>query len=152
MAYAACGPTSMAMVLTSFGDTILPPDMDQIFNNRGWRVCGDFGSLMPTAISTYLPERGYTVKALAQGKPDINSMKQYLDDGYLIIGSVSDHIFVIDGVNVVDNTDHMRDPARCGDAGVYWTPHNAPWRGEGWYYAYAVKKTASTAPAVSGVQ
>lgn len=142
MAYAGCGPTSMAMVLSSFGDTITPLEMDKIFNTRGnpWRTCGDNPSYMPSAINTYLPERGYDVKMLSQGKLNLTTAKQYIDDGYLIIGSVSIHIFVIDGVNIADDTVHMRDPARCGDAGIYWTPNSAPWRGYQWYYAFAVKK------------
>lgn len=145
LGYAGCGPTSMAMVLSTFGDPITPPEMDKVFQSRGWRQCSpDAVSYMTTAIETLLPEKGYTVRQLTWQQPlDLNKAKEYILNKYLIIGSVYAHIFVVDGVNPANNTIHMQDPARkgCENPGGYDASNSAPWGGQGWYYAYAVKKT-----------
>jgi hypothetical protein len=145
LAAAGCGPTSMAIVLSSFGDTMTPPEVDAIFQRRGWRPCDDAGSKMPAAIQTLLPEMGYTYKYLNGEEPlNLQVAKEYLEKGYLIIGSVFPHIFVVDGVDVANNKVHLRDPANCNPAGS-WNSNSAPWTGASgksysWYYAYAVKK------------
>lgn len=140
---AGCGPTSMAMVLTYFGETITPPEMDAIFQRRGWRVCGDNPSRMPTAIGNLVAERNYDMRTLSIPL-NLTQAKEVLDAGYLIIGSVSTHIFVVDGVNLATNQVHMQDPARRGceaaSAGGYLASNSAPWGGQPWYYAYALKK------------
>lgn len=139
MASAACGPTTMAMILSAFGDTILPPDMDKIFQQRGWRSCGDNPSYMQSAVQTLLPEMGYEYHAL--GVPlNLTRAQEYLDAGYLIIGSTFGHIFVIDGVNPANNTLSLRDPGRCENKDGVVRPASAPWGGQALYYAYAVKK------------
>ncbi len=139
MASAACGPTTMAMILSAFGDTILPPDMDKIFQQRGWRSCGDNPSYMQSAVQTLLPEMGYEYHAL--GVPlNLSRAQEYLDAGYLIIGSTFGHIFVIDGVNPANNTLSLRDPGRCENKDGVIRSASAPWGGQALYYAYAVKK------------
>ena len=79
MTGSGCGPTSMAMILSSFGDTITPTAMDDVFRQRGWRGCGS-GSTMVTAITTYLPERGYTYVNLpiSGGQLNLQKAKEYL--------------------------------------------------------------------------
>lgn len=142
MAYAGCGPTAMAMVLATFGENITPFETDQIFINRGWRICGDYPSAMEAAIQQLLPQRGFVVKQLTlRSSLNIKEAKEYLDNGYLIIGSVSDHIFVVDSADVSKNTVHLRDPdTSCAYPNGYDSPADRPWNGESWYYAYAVKK------------
>lgn len=139
MASAACGPTTMAMILSAYGDTILPPDMDKMFQQRGWRACGDSPSYMQTAVQKLLPEMGYEYHAL--GVPlNLGRAQEFLDAGYLIIGSTFGHIFVIDGVNPQNNTVRLRDPGRCENAGGVIRSASTPWGGQSLYYAYAVKK------------
>jgi hypothetical protein len=136
---AGCGPTTMAMILSAFGDTIIPPDMDKIFQQRGWRTCGDNVSYMQAAVQAYLPEMGYEYHAL--GVPlNLNRAQEYLNAGYLIIGSTFGHIFVIDGVNPSDNTLRLRDPGRCENKDGVIRSASSPWGGQALMYAYAVKK------------
>jgi len=151
MADSGCGPTSMAMVLSSFGDTITPNAMDDIFRKRGWRPCED-GSTMVTAITTYLPERGYTYLNLPinGGELDLRKAKEYIDNGYLIIGSTKNHIFVMNDADIANNTVQLMDPARRENAAGVTRPNTAPWNGESWYYAYAVKKDGITCDAGPG--
>lgn len=139
LSQAGCGPTTMAMVFSSYGDTIIPPDMDKIFQSRGWRSCADIGSSMQTAVQTLLPENGYEYHAL--GAPlNLERAQEYLNAGYLIIGSTSDHIFVIDGVDPANQTVRLRDPGRCENAPGVIRPANTPWAGQSFTYSYAVKK------------
>lgn len=142
MAYAGCGPTTMAMILASFGENITPFETDQIFINNQWRSCGNYPSAMTAAINNLLPDRGYTVRLLTYGNPlNLQEAKEYIDNGYLIIGSTSFHIFVVDDVNLARNTVHLRDPdTSCAYPNGYDSPANRPWGNESWYYAYAVKK------------
>ncbi len=147
LGWAGCGPTTMAMILTYFDQPITPPEVDQIFQSRGsprWRYCSeDSGSNMVEAISTLLPERGFTVKLLTGSTYlDLNQAKDYLNNKYLIIGSVKKHIFVVDGVDITNNTVHLQDPdVKCTQPNGYNAPAQLPWQGYPWYYAYAVKKT-----------
>lgn len=157
MAGSGCGPTSMAMILSSYGDTITPNAMDVIFRQRGWRGCGD-GSAMVTAITTYLPERGYTYVNLpiSKGQLDLTKAKEYLNNGYLIIGSTSRHIFVMYDADIDSNTVQLMDPARRENAPGVTRPNAFPWivSDGGWFYAYAVKKegvSCDMGPLATGV-
>lgn len=110
-----------------------------IFQKRGWRACGNNPSSMETAIQTLLPENGYEYKAL--GAPlNLERAQEYLNAGYLIIGSTSNHIFVIDGVDITNQTLRLRDPGRCENKDGVVRSASAPWNGEALYYSYAVKK------------
>lgn len=140
MSAAGCGPATMAMIFSAYGDTITPFEMDRdIFQKRGWRACGNNPSSMETAIQTLLPENGYEYKAL--GAPlNLERAQEYLNAGYLIIGSTSNHIFVIDGVDITNQTLRLRDPGRCENKDGVVRSASAPWNGEALYYSYAVKK------------
>lgn len=140
MAQAGCGPTTMAMIFSSYGDTLTPLQMDRdIFQKRGWRACGDNVSYMQTAIQTLLPENGYEYHAL--GAPlDLTRAQEYLNAGYLIIGSTFGHIFVIDGVDVANQTLRLRDPGRCENKDGVIRSASTPWGGQRLIYSYAVKK------------
>jgi len=145
---AGCGPTSMAMVLTYFGNTMNPQEVDQIFGSRKWRTCGNNESLMPAAIQTLLPEKGYDVEALSVPL-NLTKAKEYIEKGYLIIGSVSIHIFVIDEVYPERNAFRQRDPITCNAQGWIERKNDAPWVGASgtrfpWYYAFAVRKKGIT--------
>lgn len=130
--YAGCGPTSMAMVLSSFGLNMNPVATDQIFQKNNWRGCGDFPSYMqPTIVSSWLPSLGFKVGPnIAYNKIlDLRQAKNYLDQGFLIIGSSAqfpcancssaqliNHIFVVDGVDISSSTVSIRDPNNCSYA------------------------------------
>ncbi len=142
LASAGCGPTTMAMVLSAYGDTITPPDMDSIFRQRGWRACGDKPSYMQSAIQNLLPEMGYEYHAL--GAPlNLQRAQEFLNAGYLIIGSTNGHIFVIDGVDPAQNILRLRDPGRCENKDGVYRSASAPWGGQPLMYSYAVKKKAN---------
>ncbi|MBP9719580.1 MAG: N-acetylmuramoyl-L-alanine amidase, partial [Candidatus Levybacteria bacterium] len=158
MAGSGCGPSSMAMVLSSFGDTITPNQMDDVFRARNWRPCTE-GSNMIQAIKTYLPEKGYLYEAvpIAVGLLDLAAAKQYLDNGWLIIGSTANHIFVVYGVDEATNEVLLMDPARHENVNGVRRPNEYPWirtdKERGWKYAYAVKKegaTCNVGPQLSG--
>jgi hypothetical protein len=140
---AGCGPTSLAMVLSTFGTTMTPPEVDN--EMRPFRACGYVDSRMQEALqSKWLASKGIKTQNLGvgNGKPlDLQVAKQVLDNGGLIIGSVDIHIFVVDGVDVEKNTIHVRDPDGCNPKG-YDSNFLRPWhnRPNPWYYAYALKK------------
>jgi hypothetical protein len=57
--YAGCGPSSLAMVASTFGVPVTPTEMDQAFRESGARVCGDVGSSLPTFFnSNWLQNHG----------------------------------------------------------------------------------------------
>lgn len=130
--YAGCGPTSMAMVLSSFGLNMNPVATDKIFQQNGWRGCGDFPSYMQSAItSSLLPSLGLKAGPnIAYNKIlDLRQAKNYLDQGFLIIGSseqypcanctsaqLINHIFVVDGVDINSSSVSIRDPNNCSYA------------------------------------
>lgn len=139
MSGAGCGPTTMAMIFSAYGDTITPLDMDQKIFRGSYRACGNTGSAMQTAVQNLLPARGYEYEPLS-APLNLSQAQEYLNAGYLIIGSTTNHIFAIDGVNVGDKTLRLRDPARCENKDGVIRPASAPWNGEALYYAYAVRK------------
>lgn len=139
---AGCGPTTMAMIFSAYGDTITPPDMDKLFQQKGFRSCGDNPSYMQSAIQKLLPENGYEYHAL--GAPlNLARAQEFLNAGYLIIGSTFGHIFVIDGVDPSANILKLRDPGRCENKDGVYRSASAPWGGQPLTYTYAVKKRAN---------
>lgn len=158
ISFSGCGPTSFAMILSTFGITTTPPQAADLFRDVGARACGD-GSVIPIAFSKLLPSRGFTYLQILQNPPvgvsnatvprpslNLTTAKNYLDQGYLILGSTEGHIFVVDDVDIAKDSVHMQDPAgpgcRTREQGGYWSPNNFPWLGNSWYYAYVVKKTS----------
>lgn len=130
MLQAGCGPTSLAMIISTFGPTMTPVDVDRVFQSNGWRVGCDAGSSYGEAIfSSWFSGLGFTVgpNVAAGGQPDLQLMKQFIDQGNLIINGADNypclgcinpgepvgHIFVIDDVDVVGKRVHTRDPNNC---------------------------------------
>lgn len=149
---AGCGPTSLAMIMSTFGVKLTPPEVDKAFNDNNFRACGFNGSDIYGAIkSTWFANNGFTV---AQGnlvigdKPDLAQMQTYLSQGYLLIvnadgypckGCVDKfspvgHIFVVDQVDVAGKRIHTRDPNNCSfstgeenpDPNLAWTDLTKP--------------------------
>lgn len=173
---AGCGPTSVAMVLSSFGVNMTPPQVDQVYRDPShmWRTCSDDNSFTQTALqSSWLSSLGFTVAKIevANGILDANTAKNYLDNGYLLIGSsdkfpivsllpgtypFQSHIFVVDQINLADDTVDIRDPNNCNysDDGVEIQANrlrnlrslclvsnpNCGTPSNNWGYAYALKK------------
>lgn len=157
---AGCGPTSLAMVLSSFGINLTPPQVDQIFQDNGWRSCGDSPTRLAAVLqSLWLKDLGFEVGSnLIRGSSlDPSQAKAYLDGGYLIIasshnypcanctavGKLVDHIFVVDAVDLSSNTVDIRDPNNCSYANG--NDENQSNRVKSinsfaWLYAYPIKK------------
>ncbi|MDP3982302.1 MAG: C39 family peptidase [bacterium] len=186
-----CGPTSLAMVLASFGarcdgQLCTPPQVDAIFLSKGWRTC-DSGSNMTTALTSdwltksgsgklnfesrpilgvnYLPEKDLRDGSnwITPTQAQINLMKEYLDNGYLIIASSQwytcrgncsqaridsgegiNHIIVIDGINNVSGsspTISVRDSNNCSSRDGKEIAGNRTQFIDSfpWYYAFALK-------------
>lgn len=142
--WAICGPTSMAMIMSTLGYQINPKETDLVFNQIGARACGDEVSYMPRFLgSQWFADKGFKSQELAMPL-DLNVAQDLLGQGYLILGSVLPHIFVIDAVNPADGTVHLRDPDKTCDPSGYWAPARTPWIFHGepqtMIYAHAIKK------------
>ncbi|HCE30759.1 TPA: hypothetical protein DEQ89_01965, partial [Candidatus Daviesbacteria bacterium] len=159
-----CGPSSLAMVLTTFqascnGNVCTPLEVDKVFTTNVWRSCGGPSSMYVALQSDWLKNLGFEVGPnLGSGATlDSSEAKKYLDQGYYIIGSsgqypcanckisgaLIDHIFVIDAIDIQANTVDIRDPNNCsytdGD------DENQSNRTKSisafpWLYAYPIKK------------
>ncbi len=152
VAAAGCGPTSFAMVLSTFGINTNPAQAAKIMTDGSFNTCGQ-GSRM----EAMLQNKSFLNKiSLDPGPPlrtgniiDLQLAKEYIDKGYLIIGS-SDrfpicncgHIFVVQDVNPANNTVFIRDPANCPDGKGVERDINRTYQVSSfiWKYAYPVKK------------
>lgn len=157
---AGCGPTTVAMILSSYGYIQTPPQVDQTFQTNRWRTCGYHGSQLTTAISSsWFSGLGFEKGPnLVSGTSfDVQEAKKYIDQGYLIIGSsrsfpcancrvpgaLVDHIYVVGGVDPVTNTVDIRDPNNCSYADGNDENQAKRFRDArsfAWYYAYPVKR------------
>lgn len=153
-----CGPTSVAMVLSTFGIIQTPTQVDQVFQSNGWRSCGVSPSSLIAAIhSSWFNGLGFqTGPNLVTGSSfNITEAKRFLDQGYLIIGSseeypcvkcastgIISHIFVVDNVDINSSNVNIRDPNNCsytdGDD-EYQTNRIKSVTAFPWFYAYPVK-------------
>lgn len=133
MGGAGCGPTSVAMIISSLrtntGATMNPVQVDQVFRQRGWRACSDEGSYLQNAIhSDWLPSLGFHVGTnLVSGQVlNLRHAKERLDAGDIIVASSQrfpcancrslpyiNHIFVVDNVDIASATVSIRDPNNC---------------------------------------
>lgn len=160
---AGCGPTTLAMVLSSFGiPNSTPPEVDRIFNNNRWRVCGNYPTAnMPGILSSsWLSGLGFDIgpNLVNNNVLNVTMAKDYLDQGYLIVGSSKaypcancrsaltvDHIFVVDAVDLTTNPAmvDIRDPNNCSYAdGDDENPAKRVKKVSDfpWYYAFPIKK------------
>lgn len=157
---AGCGPSSLAMILSTFGVNMNPPQVDAEFRRNGWRGCGDVGSMLTTAIqSSWLKGLGFTTgpDLLLGNYLDASEAKKFLDEGYLIIassavfpcancrtpGATVNHIFVVDGIDTVARVVDIRDPNNCSYADGNDEDPNKRIKGITsfpWLYAYPIKK------------
>lgn len=162
-----CVPTSLAMILTSFGDTTWDPNKTALENNLmgcGFncnpdeRFCGTDSKQAYDAVQK-TKSLGYTVAdSLANGQNfDLKWAKEYIEKGYLILGGADiffrigktledpllvkgGHSFVIRSVDLQSRTIKTLDPTFC-DSDTNYIERTIVLDGvNNWYYAYPMKK------------
>ena len=170
LGHSGCGVTASAIVLSSFGLTNYdPPTLDDVFRQKGWRPTITSYSQIDNGFlqSPWLHDLGFDLgNTLVTSGSDSNGIfnaqkaKEYIDLGYLIIGSsqrypcancrtpgaTANHVFVIDDVDLSSNppTIEVRDPNNCdyGDGNVERASNRIKKITEiPWFYAYPIKKT-----------
>lgn len=121
-----CGPTSVAMIMSYFGDLIDPAGMFQLYKQNGLLSCND-GSY-PALVNIWLKKQEYLVgpNLVVDGVLDPVAAKTYINRGYLILGSSQvfkgqrgvrfPHIFVVQDVDPATRIMVMRDPENCSYA------------------------------------
>ncbi len=176
VANTGCGPTSLAMVFSTFGIQVNPLQMWDALVQNQWLSCD--GTSMLTILTTsagrdWLNSYNYGLNVglplVSGGQLNATLAKQYIRSGYLIIGSsktypfgntTADHIFVVSDVDPTAQTFTVHDPYNCTCTPSSCTEntnttHPLDWfsstqtpGGQGWAYAYPLKKgsTASLAP------
>ena len=109
--HAGCGPTSAAMVLSSFIDNkFTPPYVVNLYQENGQPISGN-GSTIASAkliLEKYgLQTTDYLIYGNADASEVATDFKNYLDGGYVIFvlaryiranGSLAGHFFVVSGV------------------------------------------------------
>lgn len=163
-----CTPTSIAMIMSTFGDTKYTPIYTAKNITAGQGCDGNVGtgSLIGASkfIMTNIKNQGYAigpVLAYGGGQFNMTLAKKYLDSGYLIINQAvvyfashqrleqHGHSFVITSVDPAAGTAFAYDPTFCGYEPGYETKSrtfdvrhassaNCP--------TFAVNSSASTAP------
>lgn len=152
-----CGPTSLAMLFSYYGDTTTPPDQYESVQ-KGLFNCNQ-GTYMPSMLGgkTWFTDKGYEVGAnIGAATLKMEEAKKAIDDGWLIVASTDyykgldiGHIFIIQDVDPAAGTFIMRDPANCNADGSERVTNNVqPVKGStfitNWKYAYAVRKIGYT--------
>ena len=159
-----CGPSSIAMIVSSFGLIKTPPEIDAVFQsiNPAARACGGPSTIPNFFQSNWLESNGFTranVKLRPGNTLDLEDAQNYLSKGYLILGSSAifpcpasgycttpdkgiNHIYVVDQVNITNNTFRARDPLNCRpERPQEVESDNIENNNFPWLYAYAIKKT-----------
>lgn len=163
MDIAGCGPTSMAMIVSSFGVDMNPVKMDELFRSPtgGYaRSCSAEGSREEVFIENkWLQNNGFAVQAIALNSNrtlNLEMAKKFIDSGYLILGSSTaypcppggfcrggtvNHLFTASDVDSTTNTISTRDPINCSPANPQEIEANVKINNSfPWLFAYAIKK------------
>ncbi len=162
--YDGCGPTSVAMVTSSFGINYNPVQMSYIFRDVGAKTCNSGDDSNRNYIG-WLKSNGFDVISVPNdqsGNLNLSEAAKYIDTGYIILGSslaapcpphppawgckppktTVSHLFVVDGVNPSGNSIAVLDPINCN------TDHPGEFSGSGrtlnnsfgFLYALAIRK------------
>ncbi|MBI4004604.1 C39 family peptidase [Candidatus Roizmanbacteria bacterium] len=155
-----CGPTSVAIVLNSFGVNKNPAEVaNAMYPNY---FTGGLSKMKPMLDNKRIPAPGFQIGPdLAQrGVLDTNRAKEYIQQGYLLIASSErfpctpygckpgkltvNHIFVVDGISDDYQTVSIRDPSNC-QYGKINSIEDPNYRNRGtssfdWFYAFPVKR------------
>lgn len=160
-----CGPTSMAMIFSYFGDIVDPKTMTDTYFSNNLMNCG-VGSI-PANVNAWVNKQpGYVVGPnIGQGILNATEAKKYINDGWLILGSsdqftgqtgsVFGHIFVVQDVDPAASTFVMRDPENCSYGNGQENPANIvqPIKSSkipSWAYAYPIRKETTLPQPIPG--
>ena len=160
IAVGGCDPTSIAMIVSSFGNIYNPDQVAQANGNMGCTIAGTTFNQTSAAITNWVKPMGYAIQKgfVNPGTTtiDINAVANITASGAYILaggcftykgGTHSDggHSIVIAGVNP-DGTLKVYDPTYCSTGGLRsFNPstdvHLNCWDGNsGWGFAYAIIK------------
>lgn len=158
IAYEGCGPTSLAIILSAYGDNSDTPNVvDKDLQSMGQRTCGGV-TLWTFLDPDYSPVANHyglavtAVKIDADKGLDVNNALSFLNNGYLIVGESLNfpcsggaftncpHIFVIKDVDPFKY--YLKDPQGCSYSTGAIFPQQQTWNRDAipFYAAYAVKK------------
>jgi hypothetical protein len=152
-----CGPTSLAMIFTYFGDTINPEAMFNTYRNNNPALLNCSSGSFPGLVNNWIAQQpGYEVGPnIGNGALNATEAKKYISAGWLILassdtfkgqrGSRFSHIFVVQDVDPASGTFLLRDPENCSYATGEEYQNNIlqPINGDKvstWKYAYPVRK------------
>ena len=140
-----CGPTTLAMILSSFGFRITPDEVSKQNRQIGCSVNrGTFTQDFSNFIVPWLKSNNFLVAGSlsdTQWSPDLShyrgtlrlpTIKNYIDQGYLIYGGANvqwaesggltsgydGHAFMITGVDLATNSLTVYDPTFCEGPGL----------------------------------
>jgi hypothetical protein len=159
-----CAPTSIAMITASFGKFYTPTQIAIENNYQGCSATdGVSASDFKTYFTPWLKNRGFIVtnNLVSYGNIPLSIIKDYIDNGYLILGGANvqwiirtgftkkfaGHAFVISGVDLATNSLTVYDPTFC-EAGHYGGLRTLTdvnnWgysvnSVQGWIFAFAIK-------------
>lgn len=155
-----CGPTSMAMIFSYFGDIVDPKAMSDTYFGNNLMNCS-VGSIPGNVNAWVSKQPGYVVGPnIGAGILNAAEAKKYIDTGWLILGSsnqftgqtgsVFGHIFVVQDVDPAAGTFVMRDPENCSYGNGQEIQANIvqPIKSSkipSWAYAYPIKKESTQA-------
>jgi beta-lactamase class A len=165
MGQIGCGPTSLAMIFSYFGDIVDPARMYQTYVDNKMINC-DVGSY-PGLVNAWVAKQpGYEVGPdIGSGTLNAVEAKKFIDAGWLILASSDNfigqkgkpigHIFVVQDVDPAAGTFILRDPENCSySSGEEFTDKMVqPITGgkvPSWKYAYPIRKQAAL-PVSTGV-
>ncbi len=153
-----CTPTSVAMVLASFGDTEWNPRNTALVNGGAGCLCG--GSGFNRDFSSWVRTQGYTIgqTLVVQGMPfKAARAKSLIDAGYIIIAAADirynrsqnkhgAHAFVITDIDTSGNAT-VYDPTWCSSDEEFTVRHFNVFSTGGrpiynWFNAYPVIKNS----------
>lgn len=159
-----CTPTSMAMILATFGDTKWNPLNTALSQKTRRNGCFKGGTNESTLLNNFRPwfkSMGYKwpMVNLASGRNfNVKQAKKYLDNGYLLLAGANmtynrsrsgsgGHAVVIAGLNTQTRIAKVYDPTFCTSDKDYSIRNmdidkevvfNSV--GSGWYWVYPIKK------------
>lgn len=153
-----CGPTSMAMIFSYFGDIVDPKTMTDTYFSNNLMNCG--AGSFPASVNSWVAKQpGYEVGPdIGSGVLNAVEAKKYIEAGWLILGSSDEfigqkgnpigHIFVVQDVDPAAGTFILRDPENCSySSGAEFEANIVqPIRGgkvPTWKYAYPIRKDAT---------
>jgi|GEM_PF-2865819 len=96
IASSGCGPTSAAMVISSYGKSVDPPTMAGIFADNGFRVCGQ-----GTAYAAFTDQSTLGQFGMTGNQVDQDAMMALLKQNKPIVAAMSPSIFTSSGHFIV---------------------------------------------------